>query len=126
MRPSNSQFLTNGIVGSASFSISSAIYTDCIVRASFQFTVASGSCAGTFNIQGSNDQSFGVPANQFTPTNWNTITSVTVVASSTALVRSFLIPATELAYEYLRVNFTDNSGGSANGLVNGRCKAIGL
>lgn len=126
MRPSNSQFLTNGIVGSASFSISSSIYSDCIVRASFQFTCASGSMAGTFQMQGSNDQAVGAPANQFTPTNWSTITSASVTASTTSTSRTFMILPIETSYEYLRVSFTDNSGGTANGLVNGRLKGIGF
>lgn len=126
MRPCNSQFLSNGVTGSASFSISSAIYSDCIVRASFQFTVGSGSVAGTFQMQGSNDQSIGIPANQFTPTNWSTITSASVVASSTSTARTFMILPIETSYEYMRVTFTDNSGGTANGLVNGRVKGIGF
>ncbi len=126
MRPFNSQFLTSGVTGSGSFSISSSIYADSIVRASFQFTVSSGSCVGTFQIQGSNDQAVGIPANQFTPTNWSTITSASVSCSTTALSKVFMILPIETSYEYMRVQFTDGSAGAANGLVNGRCKGVGF
>lgn len=126
MRPFNTQFLTGGVTGSASFSISSAIYSDCIVRASFQFTISSGSMLGTFQLQGSNDQSVGVPANQFTPTNWSTITSASVTASVSTTAKTFMILPIECAYEYIRVQFSDLSGGTANGLVNGRSKGIGF
>ncbi len=126
MRPANSQFLTGGITGSGSFSISSSIYSDCLVRASFQFTISSGSMLGTFQIQGSNDQAVGIPANQFTPTNWSTITSASVTASVSATSKTFMILPIETSYEYMRVQFTDLSSGTANGLVNGRIKGIGF
>lgn len=125
MRQANSQFVTGGTVGTASF-ISSAVWSYDIIKASFQFTMSSGSLNGTFNIQGSNDLSQGLPPNMFTPTNWNTITSASVVASSTAAGQTFMILPIDCCYEYLRLSFTAGNGGAALGLVNGRIKTIGI
>lgn len=125
MRAVNS-LIGTGVAGTASFNTNPVWATD-LVRASFQILVSSGSCVGTFVIQGSNDQSTGVPANQFTPTNWVTIGSTaSVVCSTTAASKAFLIPSTELSYEYIKIRFTDGSAASAIGVVQIRMKGMAL
>lgn len=125
MRPNNFM-LSTGLCGTASFT-SSASWFSGVVRASFQVVVSSGSCVGTFQLQGSNDKAFGQPQGVFQPTNWNVIgSSTTVSCSSTATVRSVMMPATELAYEYCRVVFTDGSAAAALGTFNVNAKTDGL
>lgn len=126
MRPSNS-LIVNGVSNSASFN-SSVIWSNDIVRASYQVVVSSGSCVGSFRVQGSNDLATGLPPNQFNPTNWNNIGSSSIISCSvTATAQtSFLVPAFDTGYEYMRVSYVDASGGSANGLVSIRIKAMGL
>lgn len=124
MRTNNSLVASQLSVGTASF-ISSPIWANELVKASFQVTIGSGACNGTFNIQGSNDQATGAFPNQFTPTNWNTITSMSVVCSASAGA-SFLILQNEYAYEYLRVQFTAGNGGAALGTVNVRMKTFNI
>jgi len=124
MRPSNS-LIVNGVSCSNTFN-SNVVWAWDIVRCSFQFTVSSGSCAGTFKLQASNDIAQGLPANQFVPTNWNDIGSTTVSCSSTASLRSFLSPSVDIGYEYVRGVWTDASGGSADGVVSVRFVAKAL
>lgn len=123
MRPNNS-LIVNGVATNANF-VSSTVFADCIVRASAQIVVSSGSCVGTFVWQGSNDQGF--PSSVYQPTNWNTIGSTaSIVCSTTPSAKVFLLPLTEMSYEYIRIAFTDASAGSANGVVNVRMKSMGL
>lgn len=127
LRISN-QAIASNVSNSASFN-SSVLWSDSILRASFQIVVSSGSCGGTFKIQGSNDLAQGLPANQFLPTNWINIGSTSIITCSTSAIGSssvFLIPYTELVYEYVRIAFVDLSGGSANGVVTIRAKTAGL
>ena len=124
MRPNNS-LITNNISNSASFN-SGVVWANDIVRSSFQIVCGSGSAAGLAQLQASNDIAVGLPPNQFIPTNWSNVGTASVLCSTTASNRAFLITETECSYEYLRVQWTDLSGGSANGLVSIRMKSIGL
>ncbi len=123
MRPNNAVVVNQLSVGTASF-VSSAFWIQDVVRASFQFVVASGSFNGSLTLQVSNDLANGFQ-NQFSPTNWSTLGSVTVVASASANT-VLLIQASELCYEYGRIQFTASNGGAALGLVNGRMKVLGI
>ncbi len=124
MRPNNALVVNQQSVGTASF-ISSAFWVQDVVRASFQVVISSGTCNGTFDIQGSNDQAVGKFANQFEPTLWNTLTSMSVVCSTSA-GNSFFILQNEYCYEYLRVKFTAGNGGAALGTASVRMKAFGF
>lgn len=89
---------------------------------SFQFS-STGTAAGTLQLQVSNDQAPSGQALGFTPTNWSNVgTAVTVTAGPAV----FLIPATELAYEYVRAVYTDSTSGTATGTVSVRAKGINL
>ncbi len=124
MRPVNNLVVNQQAVGTASF-ISPAIWTYDTVRASFQVVISSGTCNGTFDIQGSNDQAVGKFPNQYEPTLWNTLTSMSVVCSTSAGA-SFFILQSEFAYEYLRVKFTAANGGAALGTATVRMKAFNI
>lgn len=86
-----------------------------IVRATFQ-VVTTGNAAGTLQIQGSDDQAFGLPPNQFQPSNWSNIgTSTAVTVAGTYLVGDVFKTSTiplECSYEYLRLNFTATATGA--------------
>lgn len=126
MRPNNSLVVSNLSTGTASF-VSSAFWIQDVVRASFQVTLASGSFTGAFTIQASNDQPVGKFPNQYEPTNWNTLGSVTVVCSSGAATgTTFLIQGVETCYEYGRVQYTAANGGVAQGSANVRMKILGI
>lgn len=130
MRPNNWQVIVGGVAGTATSFASSSCWAMDIVRLSYQVVVSSGSVAGTFVVQGSNDKSYGqggVPVGQYIPTNWNTIgSSTTIICSTTATSKVFLAPATEVCYEHVRFVFTDASAGSALGLFDIRAKTLGL
>jgi hypothetical protein len=98
-----------------------AQWATSIIRASFQFVVV-GTVNGSFQLQVSNDKASGVPPNQFQPSNWSN------VGSSVALTSAgpYLIPETEMSYEYLRVVYTDASGATATGTITGRMASKGL
>lgn len=105
-------------------SSSCVIWSQKIVRASFQVSVSSGTLSGTFTLQASNDQATGKFPNQFIPTNWSVVgSSTTVIASSTGAAATFMIPATELSFEYLRLVYTANA---ANGIYSVRMKTEGF
>lgn len=124
MRPSSS-LIANAVSCSNSFN-SSNVWGWDIVRCSYQVSVSSGSMNGTFELQGSNDLAVGLPANQFSPTNWNTLGSASyVVCSSSPTQSSFLIPMQEVCYQYMRVVFT-KSAQPTNGVVSIRFNAFGL
>lgn len=126
MRPSNSLIISSGTAGTASVT-SQAVWATDIIRACFQVVVSSGSMVGTFQLQASNDQSTGAPANQFVPTNWNVVGSASsVTGSSTATSKAFLSVPVETCYEYLRVVYSDGSAAAAIGVFNVRLVAKGL
>lgn len=91
-----------------------------IVRASFQLIAAGASPGGTIQIQASDDKAFGLPANQFQPTNWNDVGSPITVAA----IGSFLVPTLECSYEYLRLIWA--AGGGSVGTITARMKSMGL
>ena len=98
-----------------------ALWTDFMVRVTFQI-VGTGTTNGSIQIQGSDDQSVGLPANQFQPTNWNNVgASVAVVGTTPSIT-----PEIETCYEYMRLVFTDASGGAATGTISARAKGIAL
>jgi hypothetical protein len=65
-----------------------------------------GSGAGTLVIQASNDDPTVFP---FTPVNWTAIPSATVTTSGAG---AYLIPKTDLCYEYVRLVYTNTGTGT--------------
>lgn len=120
--------IANGFPSQTS-STSGVIWANDIVRISALVTVGSGSLSGTFQLQASNDQAVGAFPNQFLPTNWVSLGSTSQVVASNTVQGSgvFLIPAVEVSYEYLRVQYTStSSGGSGAGLYSIRTKSLGF
>ncbi len=119
MKVSSFQAITNGTAGTASF-VSSAFYMWDTVRISGQAVVSSGSFVGSFTLQVSNDKPVGQFPSQFQPTNWNSIGSTTILAnaSTSATVKSFMFPQTEVCYSYGRIVYTDGSAAAALGSYN--------
>lgn len=120
MRPNNNA-INFGTIASPSLTPSAYASSNSIaqwawdmVRCTFQ-VVASGSAAGTLQIQASNDQSFGLPKDQFQPTNWfNVGTAATVAGAGVYEVgdvfKTSIIPL-ECSYEYLRLTFASTKAG---------------
>lgn len=101
------------LVSQAAATLSSAAIPALnLFQCSVQFNVT-GSAAGTGKLQGSND----VPA-VGAPTHWSDIPSATISVSGAG---SFLIPKTDLCYQWVRVVYT-NTG---TGTVEARFKALG-
>lgn len=122
MRPSNS--LVINAASAAANKNSVPLWADNIVRVSFQVVASNSSAAGTIQVQVSDDQSVGLPANQFIPTNWANLGSPVTLTGSSSL--NALVPAIEVAYEYIRIVYTDTTGATATGTISARAKAIAL
>jgi len=75
-----------------------------------------GAGAGTMKLQASNDDTNG-EVNTI-PTNWSDIPSASVIVSGTG---AFLIPKTEICYQYVRVVYTNTGSGTISIVI----KAIG-
>jgi hypothetical protein len=127
LRPQNCPIQFGGVPGGTSVPAninqsSQAIWSDDILLYSFQL-VATGTAAGTIQIQASDDKAVGVPANQYQPTNWNNIGTAVAVSGA----GSYLVPPPyEISYEYLRLVYTDTSGGTATGNISARMKSMAL
>lgn len=68
--------------------------------------IGTGSAAGTMKLQASNDNPL---SGGNVPTNWNDIPSATVSVSGAG---SYLIPKTDICYEYVRVVYTNSGTGT--------------
>lgn len=119
MRPNNCQVIPATIANAAINS--SVVWADDIVRASFQAIVA-GTVNGAIQVQVSNEQAVGLPANQYQPANWTNLGTTVALTSA----GSYFVPLFESCYEYIRVVYSDSSGGTATGSVAVRMKSLGL
>lgn len=117
MRASNELIAVNVLSSATTFS--NICLSEQWVRASFQVVCGSGSLAGTFSVQASNDIAVGVPPNQFSPTNWATLGTQSCVASLSA-ANNVIIPYFETCYQYHRIQFIPLTG--AQGWYNIRVK----
>lgn len=75
--------------------------------------VATGAAAGTMKLQASNDNPPNGPS---AVTHWNDITGATVAVAAAG---SFLIPKTDICYEYIRVVYTNTGTGTIMVTVKG-------
>lgn len=123
----NNDLIINKVTGTSSYS-STPAWAGAMIRASVQISISSGSYTGTFFVQASNDLATGLPPGQFVPSNWSTVNSMTAVCSVTAIGSSstFLIPSTELSYEYLKVIYVDANAGGTAGVASVRLVSKGL
>lgn len=89
---------TNGVV----------VDTSLVFTCSAQL-IATGSAAGTFKMQASNDEGPSNYLDTFVPTNWTDVfgTSITVSGAGT-----YLITTTNLAYNYIRLVFVSTGTGT--------------
>lgn len=85
---------------------SSAIFAANLFACSVQASAVGGSSAGTCKLQASND---APTASNAVPTNWSDIPSATVSVSAAG---AFLIPKTEICYQYVRVVYTNTGTGT--------------
>jgi len=67
-----------------------------------------GAGAGTLKLQASNDMA-GMDGNPGLPSNWSDIPSASVVVSGAG---AFLIPKTDLCYQWVRVVYTNSGSGT--------------
>lgn len=80
--------------------------------------VSTGTPTSVLKIQASNDSPVGKPgvsSGVFTPTNWTDIASATV---SIGAAGTFLIPKTDLCYEFIRLVLTGTGGATGTTTVN--------
>ncbi len=125
MRPNNATVVTaqptNATINLTN-SNGHVIWSNGIVRASFQAAVSAGTVNGALKVQASNDKPTGAMPENFIPTNWNDISGATVTIATAAT--SYMIPYQELCYEYLRLVYTDASGGTATSTITVQMKSI--
>lgn len=81
---------------------------------SVQIACVGAGSAGTMKIQASNDD----PVNGAAPTNWSDIPSATVTVNAAG---AFLIPKTDLCYQWIRVVYTNSGTGTISAIL----KALG-
>lgn len=130
MRSSNELIYNGG--NSTTSSNSNCLLSEQWIRASFQIDCTAGALNGTFTVQGSNDIATGLPPNQFTPTYWNTVGSVTCSISNTASVWiPFNGPQGTINYfetcaKYHRVQFVAGNSGNTAGSFSIRTEIRGL
>lgn len=87
-----------------------------LFAASFQAVFGDVTAAGNIQIQASNDISApGAPVNSPGPTNWTNITGATATVTAGA---SVLVSLSNINYRFLRVVWTNTSGGSTTINVN--------
>lgn len=86
-----------------------------LFNVSAQATAVGAGAAGTLKIQASNDEPVAANA---VPTNWSDIPSATIAVAGAG---AFLIPKTDLCYQWIRFVYT-NSG---TGTISARFKALG-
>ena len=94
-----------------------AFDTQNIFRISALAVFGDATAAGSIKLQASNDFLNASPTSQgsFVPTNWVDIPSATATVTAGAKT---LIPATEIAYRYVRIVFTQTTPGSTTVVVN--------
>lgn len=122
MRPYNKQISVNVLMNTSSNS--SAYCLDTIFGYSIQ-AVYTGTPTGTLKLQGSDDPTgdFASPANATNiPTNWSDIagTSQALTAAGT-----FLWNMSDVGYNWVRLVYTDTSGGTSTAILNARINAKG-
>jgi len=79
-----------------------------LFKASVQM-VCTGAAAGTLVLQASNDDLTTLPGSAQVPTNWTNIPSATVSISGAG---TYLIPATDICYQYIRASYTNSGSGT--------------
>lgn len=93
-------------VQSAATVTTAAIPALNLFSCSVQLAATGAGAAGTLKIQASNDHP--VAANTV-PTNWSDITGASVSVSGAG---AYLIPKTDLCYEYIRLVYTNSGTGT--------------
>lgn len=96
---------------------SAAISAENLFQISAQIAAVGAGAAGTMKLQASNDvnENFVV---QFVPTNWSDIPSATIAVTAPG---AFLIPKTEICYQWVRVVYTNTGTGTISVVI----KALG-
>lgn len=85
-----------------------------------------GTPTGTLYLEGSSDPSgnFASPLNATNvPTNWSTIANSAQVISAAG---SFLWNVSDVEYNWVRLSYTDSSGGTSTALLTARINAKGV
>lgn len=110
----------NAVPANASIN-SGALWADKMLRISVQ-AVATAANTGSVQVQVSNDKATGANPWAYSPTNWNDLGSALTLSGTTPV----LLQETEVSYEYIRLVYTDASGGTATGTVTARLVSKGL
>ena len=88
--------------------VSEAIPVTQSTQVTVVVTVTGSTGAGTVSLEASNDSgSTAFPIGEFVPTNWVAVPNASVAISGDG---QYLVPVTNLAFQFLRVVFTRTSG----------------
>lgn len=91
---------------------------------SLQCSATTGTCAGTFQVQVSNDPVVGSFTN-YSPKNWTNLgIALTFAQSSTA--SNQIVQFTQLSYVAMRVVYTDSSSGTNTATITASIGALGV
>lgn len=113
MRQLNVNIIQSQAVTSVSVISSAAIDAENLFQVSAQIATTGGASAGTLKMQASNDDP---TAGGAAPTNWNDVSGASVVVNAAG---AFLIPKTEICYQYIRFVYTATGGGTISVRVKG-------
>lgn len=80
------------------------------VTASFMCFFSENTAAGTIQLEFSNDPLFGVPPNDFTPTNWMNVPGTQATASVSSGGSVVVYPPTNFVAQWYRIVFTQSGG----------------
>ncbi len=109
MRQVNTTVIAQPVAASIN---SGAIPSENLFYCSAQITVTGGG-AGTLQMQASNDDKPGTELHNtnWQPTNWSNISGAAVTVTGNG---SFLIPKTDLCYQYVRLSYTNTGTGTTS------------
>lgn len=102
--------------------LSSHVSLSQMLKGSLQVIIPSGTATGNIQLQASNDiPPDGALPGSFTPTNWSDIQSnLPITGVETDMIAQF-----DLCYRWIRVKYTDTSGGTGTGKITAELMLMG-
>lgn len=120
MRVFNDPLLTNAVMNTTLTSLGIPLMNTYGYAIQAVYT---GTPTGTFKLQASVDPVKDGPPNTPQPTNWDDITDSSFTVSSAGV---YIWNVTDAMYTWVRLVYTDSSGGTSTAIVNARINSKGV